>query len=120
VLDTPNGQIVKALIKDNCKIGISSRGLGTVTESTVNDDFQLITWDIVQNPSNYGSFVNGILEGVEFDIDKEKNMNEEIENLKNETKTLKEEIETLKTENTELKEYKKKYLGHLLTENITM
>ena len=70
VLDTPNGKIVKALMKDG-RIGISSRGLGTVSESTgyVNDDFNLLTYDIVADPSNYNSrFVNGILEGKTWDI----------------------------------------------------
>ena len=57
VLSTPCGQIVKSLIEDGARIGISSRGLGTVNEKTnyVNEDFNLICWDIVSTPSNRGS-----------------------------------------------------------------
>ena len=43
VLTTPKGQIVRSLINDGVKIGISSRGLGTVSEGQVNDDFKLLT-----------------------------------------------------------------------------
>lgn len=68
VLSTPCGQIVKSLIEDGARIGISSRGLGTVNEKTnyVNEDFNLICWDIVSTPSNRGSWVNGVLESVDF------------------------------------------------------
>lgn len=68
VLSTPCGQIVKNLIEDGVKLGISSRGLGTVNESNnhVNEDFNLLTWDVVANPSNYGSWISGICESVEF------------------------------------------------------
>jgi len=69
--ETPNGKIAKSLI-ENGKIGISSRGLGTVDEKTgyVNDDFKLITYDLVHAASNEKSkFVNGILESKEFSLD---------------------------------------------------
>jgi hypothetical protein len=51
-------------------LGISSRGLGTVNESSkyVNEDFELLTFDLVSSPSNPTSFVNGIYEGKEFNI----------------------------------------------------
>jgi hypothetical protein len=63
VLDTPTGLIAQELIKKG-KLGISSRGLGTVSEEgTVNEDFNLITWDLVTDPSNNPSWVNGIFEG---------------------------------------------------------
>ena len=69
VLSTPSGQILKGLINDGVTIGISSRGLGTVNESGyVNDDYKLLTWDVVANPSNKTSWVNGIYEGKEFEI----------------------------------------------------
>jgi len=69
VIDTPMGKIAKTLLKEG-RIGISSRGLGTVneTDSYVNDDYYLITWDIVTSPSNQNSWVNGIFEGREFDV----------------------------------------------------
>ena len=60
ILSTPNGQIVKALINDGVKIGISSRGLGTISESqkgkVVNEDFKLITFDLVSDPSTKGAY----------------------------------------------------------------
>lgn len=68
ILDTPMGQIAKTLIKEGA-MGISSRGLGTVgDDGYVNEDFHLITWDLVTDPSNKPSWVNGIYEGQNFDI----------------------------------------------------
>ena len=61
VLDTANGKILKSLVESGIKIGISSRGVGsTRTEGghqIVQDDFQLICWDIVSEPSTPGAFV---------------------------------------------------------------
>jgi len=67
VLDTPMGNIAKTLIKEG-KVGISSRGLGTVSEDGyVNENYNMITYDIVLQASNEASrFVNGIYEGQEF------------------------------------------------------
>lgn len=68
ILDTPNGNIAKVLVKEGT-LGISSRGLGTVSEDgKVKNDFMLLTYDIVASPSNHGSWVNGIYEGREFSI----------------------------------------------------
>lgn len=70
VLTTPEGQIVRSLINDGVRLGISSRGLGTVSEDgNVNEDYNLITYDVVSDPSNHGSWVNGIYEGKEFNYD---------------------------------------------------
>jgi hypothetical protein len=61
VLDTPNGNILKSLIESGIKIGISSRGVGSTRSEAghqiVQDDFQLICWDIVSEPSTPGAFV---------------------------------------------------------------
>jgi len=61
VLDTPSGQTLKSLADAKIKLGISSRGLGTTNESQgqtiVNDDFQLICFDIVSEPSTTGAFM---------------------------------------------------------------
>lgn len=66
LLDTPMGNIAKTLVKEG-KMGISSRGLGTVgDDGYVNEDFNLITWDLVTDPSNHPSWVSGILEGKEW------------------------------------------------------
>jgi hypothetical protein len=62
ILDTPLGNIAKTLVKSG-RLGISSRGLGTVAEDGyVNEDYKLITWDLVTDPSNNPSWVNGIYE----------------------------------------------------------
>jgi len=64
ILNTPCGNIVKGLLEGNAKIGVSSRGLGTVNNSgIVNDDYQLRTVDIVLNPSAIDAFVDGLMEG---------------------------------------------------------
>jgi len=61
VLDTPAGNILKSLVLANVKLGISSRGLGSVKESEgktmVEDDFQLICFDIVSDPSTPDAFM---------------------------------------------------------------
>jgi hypothetical protein len=71
ILSTPNGQIVKNLIDDGAKLGVSSRGLGSLEEKGgaqyVKGDFQLATAaDIVADPSAPEAFVEGIYEGVEW------------------------------------------------------
>lgn len=62
ILDTPSGKTVKALHEAQVKLGISSRGLGSLKESRegniVEDDFQLICFDIVSEPSTKGAFIN--------------------------------------------------------------
>ncbi len=61
VLDTPSGRILKDLINAGVKLGISSRGLGTLEEKNgkkmVKDDFQLICFDIVSEPSTPNAFM---------------------------------------------------------------
>jgi len=71
ILSTPNGQIVRNLIDDGAKLGVSSRGLGSLEEKGgaqyVKNDFQLATaGDIVADPSAPEAFVNGIMEGTEW------------------------------------------------------
>lgn len=62
VLDTPSGEILKSLIRNGVTLGISSRALGSVHESQgktiVEDDLQLICFDIVSEPSTKGAFLN--------------------------------------------------------------
>ena len=61
VLSTPSGKILEALINDGISLGISSRGLGSVKEqqgkTLVEDDFQLICFDIVSEPSTQGAYM---------------------------------------------------------------
>lgn len=61
ILPTPAGKVVEGLIRGGVKIGISSRGMGTLSEGrngtkTVNEDFKLVTFDIVADPSTRGAF----------------------------------------------------------------
>ena len=69
VLNTPMGKIVKGLVEGGCKLGVSSRGMGTVEQKEgktfVKNDFVLATVDIVQDPSAPSAFVEGIMEGVD-------------------------------------------------------
>jgi hypothetical protein len=63
ILSTPSGNIVKELMKNGIRIGVSSRGVGSVIqldENTVevDDDFGLICFDIVSNPSTQGAFLH--------------------------------------------------------------
>lgn len=72
ILDTPCGTIVKKLLEGGAKLGVSSRGMGSLVERhdgvmMVGEDFMLATAaDIVSDPSGPDCFVNGILEGVEW------------------------------------------------------
>ena len=65
LLNTPAGNIVKAIIQGGHTIGISSRGTGSVKPTNegyleVEDDFELVCWDFVSNPSTHGAFMNPI------------------------------------------------------------
>lgn len=76
IMDTPMGKIVKNLIDEQCQLGVSSRGMGTLKDNRgiveVQKDFQLATaGDIVADPSAPGAFVEGILEGVDWYYDSE-------------------------------------------------
>lgn len=70
ILETPMGQIVKGLLDGGVRLGVSTRGMGSLEERNgvmyVKDDFLLSTVDIVQDPSAPTAFVNGIMEGVEW------------------------------------------------------
>jgi hypothetical protein len=100
VLDTPMGNIAKTLIREG-KMGISSRGLGTVneTDNYVNDDFTLLTYDLVGSPSNPTSWMKGIYEGKEFSLPV---------------------VETKEDPNVKIQEAKKAYYKHIwqVIENI--
>ena len=70
ILKTPMGQIVEGLLEGGVKLGVSSRGMGSLVQKNgaqyVGDDFMLSTIDIVQDPSAPSAFVNGVMEGVEW------------------------------------------------------
>ena len=65
LLNTPSGNIVKEIIKGGHTIGISSRGTGSVQQTSegtlmVQPDFELVCWDFVSNPSTHGAFMNPV------------------------------------------------------------
>ena len=72
LLETPMGKIAKSLLSEGVKLGVSSRGVGSLKEDhrgckVVGEDFQLSTAaDIVADPSAPDAFVNGIMEGKEW------------------------------------------------------
>ena len=71
VMDTPNGKIVKNFISEGVKLGVSSRGMGSLKTNKkgvneVQGDFVLSTVDIVADPSAPDAFVDGIMEGKEW------------------------------------------------------
>ena len=62
ILGTPSGNIAKELLKAGIRLGISSRGMGSVKELgegkvEVQDDFEIVCWDLVSNPSTQGAFM---------------------------------------------------------------
>ena len=61
ILDTPSGKILKSLVDSGVTLGISSRGVGSTRKEgdyqVVQDDFQLICWDFVTEPSTPGAFM---------------------------------------------------------------
>lgn len=72
LLNTPTGKIAQQLVKDGVKLGWSSRGLGSLTECAdkpgfkeVNEDFNLLTWDLVGDPSTDGAYP-GLCESTQY------------------------------------------------------
>jgi|TARA_B100001094_G_scaffold150736_1_gene145865 hypothetical protein len=69
VLSTPAGNILKELFKGGIKLGISSRGLGSIKQESAGDevqgDFELIAFDFVSNPSTHGAFLSPVNESVQ-------------------------------------------------------
>ncbi len=85
VLPTPSGQILESLINADCKLGISSRGMGSVTErngvTMVEDDFQLLCFDMVSDPSTPGAFMLKEAKGETNIFTKEDKINRAVNNF---------------------------------------
>ena len=90
VLSTPAGNILKELFKSGIKLGISSRGMGSVKEVMreggntveVQPDFELIAFDFVSNPSTHGAFLSPVNESIQKVVaDKYSNINNIITNI---------------------------------------
>lgn len=92
VLNTPMGKVVKGLVEGGVKMGVSTRGMGTLDKKEnadyVRDDFVLVTVDVVHDPSAPGAFVNGILEGKEWIMKGGLISEQEIESIETEVKQL--------------------------------
>ena len=91
ILKTPMGQIVEGLLDGGVKLGVSSRGMGSLVQKNgaqyVGDDFMLSTIDIVQDPSAPSAFVNGVMEGVEWVWDNGLIHRRDIENIETEIRS---------------------------------
>ena len=89
VLGTPSGNILKELFKAGIRLGISSRGMGSVKEVfgegentlEVQPDFELIAFDFVSNPSTLGAFLSPVNEGKISNIDQYANVNKLITDI---------------------------------------
>ena len=91
VLSTPAGNILKELFKSGIKLGISSRGLGSVEQIDEDDngaptvqvqpDFELIAFDFVSNPSTHGAFLSPLKEGVDKNIVKVNKKYQKVNNI---------------------------------------
>jgi hypothetical protein len=73
ILPTPSGNILKELLKAGIRLGISSRGMGSVEQIgegkvKVGEDFELLGWDFVSNPSTQGAFMESLNESVRKDV----------------------------------------------------
>jgi len=92
VLSTPTGQIVRSLINDGVKVGMSSRALGQLSEESngINrvNEMRLIAVDCVADPSCPRAFVNGILESKQFVVAQDGRLEEVYENFANSLKNL--------------------------------
>lgn len=101
ILSTPMGEIVKTFIDEGVKVGVSTRGLGSVKATKegimeVQDDFHLATVDIVTDPSGPNCFVNGIMENTEYYYDITSGNWRIAEKLEEAVKELKKEVSSRK------------------------
>ena len=92
ILNTPSGKILKSLVESGVTLGISSRGVGSTRREgdhqVVQDDFQLICWDFVSEPSTPGAFM--MSEGKEVnakDLKKHFNKSDRVDRLFNDVLT---------------------------------
>ena len=79
ILSTPSGNILKELLRGDILLGISSRGMGSTkplagNKLEVQEDFELLCWDFVSNPSTHGAFMRPMNESVNRQLDKQAGM----------------------------------------------
>ena len=106
ILNTPMGNIVTGLLEGGVKLGVSSRGMGSLVQKNgamyVKDDFMLSTIDIVQDPSAPEAFVNGIMEGVDWVWNNGVLCPQEVEKIETEIK----EARGMRSSDIEIKAFK--------------
>jgi hypothetical protein len=108
IASTPKGQIAACMINDGLILGVSTRGIGKLSEGS-NDakivtDFELVTVDIVSDPSAPNAFVEAVMEGLQYYVDSETKdiklattVEEMLESIKNNLKVLPKKSEAKKT-----------------------
>ena len=69
VLNSPCGKIAQTFLEAGIKLGVSSRGIGSLTGENVNDDYRLLAVDLVCESSAPGAYVNGLIENKEWIMD---------------------------------------------------
>jgi len=93
LLDTPSGKILQSLVESGVTLGISSRGVGSTKQQgsalIVQEDFQLICFDIVSEPSTPGAFINESRKITQTDLKKTFNKSDRIDRIFNEIMTWK-------------------------------
>jgi hypothetical protein len=82
ILDTPCGRTVQSLLEGGVKLGVSSRGVGSLNEDTVADDYSLVCIDIVGDPSALSAYVDGIYESVDYIVSGDKFVEKAVDQLK--------------------------------------
>jgi hypothetical protein len=87
LLDTPSGKILQSLVESGVTLGISSRGVGSTRQQgsslVVQEDFQLICFDIVSEPSTPGAFINESRQIMRGDLNKTFNKSDRIDRIFN-------------------------------------
>jgi len=91
LLDTPSGKILQSLVESGVTLGISSRGVGSTKQQgsslIVQEDFQLICFDIVSEPSTPGAFINESKQIRRHDLEKTFNKSDRIDRIFNDIMT---------------------------------
>lgn len=116
IASTPKGQIVRNLIDDGFKIGVSTRGLGEVGTNSTGDNvvnsFNLVTVDVVTEPSAPDAYVESIMEGLKYMIDSDNNI--KVQNLSEILENMNKSLEVLPRKQDEAKAKKLKLIHNIL------
>ena len=113
ILDTPMGTIARNLIEGGVQLGVSTRGLGSIKKlssgiNEVQSDFMLNTVDIVSDPSGIDCFVNGILEGKEYFVNDDGQIQEAtVKKIKKSKMTESRKIQLFQEFLTEISQFRK-------------